>query len=72
MKPILQNFFRKLTRAEAEDFRAFARANPPEDMDKWYIYHPVCRDEWNILGKGSSSLTVCAEESRLARYFTED
>ena len=38
--------FRSLTNEEEQQFREHARIEPPEDLSKWRIYHPVCRAEW--------------------------
>lgn len=43
--------FRDLTDAEEEQFRQYAREHDP-DLSKWEIFHPICRDEWEKLGKG--------------------
>lgn len=42
--------FRTLTEAEEVEFRNDARENPPPDLEKWDLYHPVCRDEWEKMG----------------------
>ena len=42
--------FRDLDDMEEEAFRLHAQAHPPEDMGKWDIYHPVCREEWVKMG----------------------
>jgi len=41
--------FRNLTPKEEEEFRKYARENEP-DMEKWALYHPVCRREWIKIG----------------------
>jgi hypothetical protein len=41
-----QPLFRSLTNEEEQQFREHARIEPPGDLSKWRIYHPVCRDEW--------------------------
>lgn len=38
--------FRSLTLQEVNESRQYARDNDPPHLDRWYIYHPVCRDEW--------------------------
>jgi hypothetical protein len=38
--------FRALTDQEEEEFREYARQNDPEDLSKWDLYHPICREEW--------------------------
>lgn len=43
------SFFRELTPKEEEEFRQYARDHKP-DMEKWGIYHPVCRREWIKIG----------------------
>lgn len=49
--------FRSLTAAEVETFQQFARDNKPGmHID---IYHPVCRAEWQRLGK----LTITIEKA---------
>lgn len=42
--------FRTLSPEEEEEFRQYARDNNPPDLNKWDIYHPVCRDEWRKRG----------------------
>lgn len=37
--------FRQLNEKESKEFQQWARENDP-DMDKWEIYHPVCRAIW--------------------------
>ena len=43
-------FFLKLSEAEEKKFRDFAIKNDPPYMDNWYIYHPICREEWEKRG----------------------
>ena len=38
--------FKYLFPAEEEKFREYAQKNDPPAMEDWYIYHPVCREEW--------------------------
>ena len=38
--------FKRLTVEEEKQFRAYAQENDPPDMNSWFIYHPVCREEW--------------------------
>ena len=42
--------FRDLTDEEEAEFRQYAQENPPEHLDRWEIYHPVCREEWRKRG----------------------
>ena len=42
--------FRSLTDEEENQFRSWAQKNAPEDLAKWEIYHPVCRQEWERRG----------------------
>ncbi len=37
--------FRQLNPTEEQEFRTYARENPP-NLGKWELYHPICRDEW--------------------------
>jgi hypothetical protein len=39
-------FFSKLSPKEEIKYRTYAIKNDPPDMANWYIYHPVCREEW--------------------------
>lgn len=41
-----QILFRDLDDKEEAEFRKYARTNDPEDLAKWDLYHPVCREEW--------------------------
>ena len=38
--------FRDLNEMEEESFRQWARENDPPSLERWEVYHPVCRDEW--------------------------
>jgi len=42
--------FKTLTPAEEEEYRQYAREHDPEDLARWEIYHPICRDEWEKRG----------------------
>ena len=42
--------FKYLFPAEEAKFRAYAQKNDPPSMEDWYIYHPVCREEWVLRG----------------------
>ena len=42
--------FKSLNDLEEEAFRQHARDNDPEDLSRWSIYHPVCREEWEKRG----------------------
>ena len=42
--------FRQLDPAEDADFRKYAQENDPPEIAKWWIYHPVCRQEWEKRG----------------------
>ena len=42
--------FRVLSQEEEQDFRQWARENDPPRLDRWNIYHPVCREEWVLRG----------------------
>ena len=42
--------FKVLTKEEEKQFRAYAQENDPPDMNNWFIYHPVCREEWIMRG----------------------
>jgi len=53
-KPQDSTLFRNLNDKEEAEFREYARQHDPEDLDKWELYHPVCRDEW--LKRGISPL----------------
>ena len=46
-------FFRILTAEEEEKFRVWARDNWKPNTDPKSIWHPVVRDEWAKLTKGS-------------------
>jgi hypothetical protein len=37
---------RSLTDEEEIQFRKYADEHDPEDMSKWELYHPVCREQW--------------------------
>jgi hypothetical protein len=39
-------FFRKLNEIEEKKYREYAIKNDPPDINNWYIYHPICREEW--------------------------
>ena len=43
--------FRKLTPDEIREFQDHATQNDPPDLEKWDIYHPVCREVWCKRGK---------------------
>lgn len=45
--------FRQLDQKETEEFRQFAKDNPPESMKWWDVYHPVCREVWVQQGYAS-------------------
>jgi hypothetical protein len=38
--------FRTLSPKEEAEFRLYAQVNDPEHMERWHLYHPVCRAEW--------------------------
>jgi len=38
--------FRELSAVEENKFRQWAKTNDPPHLDRWTIYHPICRDEW--------------------------
>ena len=38
--------FRDLSYEEEAEFRQWARENDPPNLERWEIYHPVCREEW--------------------------
>jgi hypothetical protein len=42
--------FKELDEKETEQYREFARTHVPEDLKKWELYHPVCREEWIKMG----------------------
>jgi hypothetical protein len=42
--------FKKLSKKEEKEFRTYAQENNPPDMHHWFIYHPVCREEWEKRG----------------------
>ncbi len=42
--------FKSLDDAEEREFRDYAKANRPPNMDSWAVYHPVCRAEWRKQG----------------------
>ncbi len=42
--------FRKLSAREENEFRQYARENDPPNLERWEIYHPVCREEWEARG----------------------
>lgn len=43
-------YFRPLSDSEEQEFRWYARNCDPDSLDKWNIYHPVCREEWEKRG----------------------
>ena len=47
--------FRALFDEEEAEFTLYASLNPPEDLSKWEIYHPICRAEWVRQGIKPSS-----------------
>lgn len=49
--PLPDAFFRTLDATEEEQFREYARTHDPRDIQQWMVSHPVCRDEWEKLGK---------------------
>lgn len=51
-QPKYPSLFKTLTPAEDAAFRDYARTNDPPDVDKWEVYHPVCREEWTKRGIG--------------------
>ena len=55
--------FRQLDLAEEADFRKYAQENDPPEMSKWWIYHPVCREEWEKRGLVAPS--VRSDDSRV-------
>lgn len=42
--------FKPLDDMDEQEFRQYARDNDPEDLSRWSIYHPVCREEWEKRG----------------------
>ncbi len=42
--------FRVLSDAETLEFQEHALHNDPLIMERWYIYHPVCRAVWLARG----------------------
>lgn len=48
-KPGSCMYFRDLNEAETLEFQQYAETHDP-DMEKWDIYHPVCRAIWEQRG----------------------
>ena len=42
--------FRRLDPAEEAEFRKYAQENDPPELAKWWLSHPVCREEWEKRG----------------------
>ena len=42
--------FRKLTEVESAEFIKYAQENDPPDLNKWELYHPICRATWVARG----------------------
>ena len=51
--------FRELSQEEEKEFRDYAKKTDPPNLDKWEIYHPVCREEW--LKRGITPIFVGGE-----------
>lgn len=41
-----ETMFKELTPEQELEFRQYAMNDRCPDLDKWEIYHPVCRDQW--------------------------
>lgn len=46
------SLFKELDDTECDAFIRYALDNDVPDYDQWFVYHPLCREIWTLIGKG--------------------